>query len=210
MEDGITHMLQALDTASMQSLDPPSQDEIPVSQLVRTGRPGRPRIEVDPTFLAFALEMRGSTGIAPVARCAPRTIRRRALEHGLAEPGLPVYVEHTDDETGAKVRTYTSSTPAVSTLTDNDLDVIVHQVLELFPAFGRRMIDGYLQQIGHRVPRECIRASYLRVHGTPPSFTNRPIQRRVYRVAGPNSLSHHDGQHGKSAQQFSSSANDLY
>jgi hypothetical protein len=58
------------------------------------------------------------------------------------------------------------------------------------------MIEGHLLQLGHRVPREHLRASYNRVHSAPSSFSNRPIQRRVYRVAGPNSLSYHDGQHG--------------
>lgn len=197
MEEGIAAMLQALDAAAMQSMDPPALDHIPVSQVVHTGRPGRPRIEIDPTFLAFALDMRGPTGVAPVVQCAPRTVRRRAIEQGLVTPGPPVYVEHHDEETGETIRAYTSSTPSVSTLTDNELDNIIHQVLAIFPTFGRRMIDGYLRNLGHRVPRERVRNSYCRVNGAPPTFNNRPIQRRVYRVAGPNSLSHHDGQHGE-------------
>lgn len=197
MEDGIEHMLEALDTASMQSMDPPASQGITVSRVIRTGKRGRPRIEVDPTFLSFALDLRGTTGIAPVVGCAPRTIRRRALENGLVEPGQPVYVDQTDDQTGATTRTYTSSTPAVSALTDNELDIIMYDTIQRFPNFGRRMIDGYFRQMGHHVPRERIRASFVRVHGAPPSFTNRPIQRRIYRVAGPNSLCHHDGQHGK-------------
>lgn len=197
MEDGIAAMLHALDTAAMQSLDPPALDEIQVSQVIHTGRPGRPRIEIDPTFLAFALDMRGPAGVAPVTQCAPRTVRRRAIEQGLVAPGPPVYIEHANLETGETVRAYTSPALAVSDLTDDELDNIIHHILDIFPTFGRRMIDGYLRNSGHRVPRERVRNSYMRVHGAPPTFNNRPIQRRVYRVAGPNSLSHHDGQHGK-------------
>ena len=47
-----------------------------------------------------------------------------------------------------------------------------------------------------RTVRSPIRASYERVHGAPASLINRPIERQVYHVAGPNSLCHHDGQHG--------------
>lgn len=60
------------------------------------------------------------------------------------------------------------------------------------------MIYGHLHSNGHRVPRERIAAAYIRVHGTPGTFAGRRIHRKVYNVAGPNSLWHHDGQHGKS------------
>ena len=59
------------------------------------------------------------------------------------------------------------------------------------------MIFGRLKAAGHHVPVERIAASYLRVRGTPGSFSGRTIHRRVYKVAGANSLWHHDGQHGK-------------
>lgn len=48
------------------------------------------------------------------------------------------------------------------------------------------------------MPRERIIESYLRVYGTPGVFGDRAIHRRVYTVAGANSLWHHDGQHGMS------------
>ena len=42
--------------------------------------------------------------------------------------------------------------------------------------------------------------SYLRVIGPPNNqFGNRRIERRVYSVPGPNTLWHHDGQHGRSS-----------
>lgn len=109
-----------------------------------------------------------------------------------------MYVEYEDEETGQRVRLYRRSDIDTSQeLDDASLDSIVTQILEIFPAFGRRMIGGHLLHLGHLVPREQIRASYERVMGAPAALTSRPLARRVYRVAGPNALWHHDGQHGK-------------
>jgi hypothetical protein len=77
-----------------------------------------------------------------------------------------------------------------------ELDRILSAVLDIFPTFCRRMLSGHLKAAGHHVPRERIAASYVRVHGSPGIFGDRSIHRKVYRVAGANSLAHHDGQHG--------------
>jgi hypothetical protein len=59
------------------------------------------------------------------------------------------------------------------------------------------MIDGHLRHMGHRISRVRLQQSYSHVHGAPVSeFGPRRIHRRVYNVPGPNSLWHHDGQHG--------------
>ena len=197
MIEGIVNMLQSLEAATRESRDPPPAEAIIVSRPIYTGRPGRPRIEINPIFLEEALDLRGPSGIAPVVRAASRTIRRRALEHGLVEPGPPVYVDTPDpNNPGHFIRTYSSSTPVVTTMTNEQLDTLVFQALNIFPSFGRRMLDGFFRAIQEHVPRERIRASYERVRGAPASLINRPIERRVYQVAGPNSLCHHDGQHG--------------
>jgi hypothetical protein len=71
-------------------------------------------------------------------------------------------------------------------------------IYEQFPSFGQRMIDGYLMQLGERVPWQRVVASYLRVIGPPTAtFATCRIQRCVYSIPGPNSLWHHDRQHGK-------------
>jgi hypothetical protein len=191
-------MEQALQEASLRSRDPCPPDQPTLYHKVYTGRPGRPRHAIDPQLLesVFNEHHRGPTFLAPRVGCSSRTVRRRALENGIAEPGPPVYVEYEDEDTGVKLRWYTSSTPAMSTLTDDELDEFVASVLRIFPFFGREMIDGQLRHHGHRVPRERLRASYERVMGLPAQFFGRRIERRRYRVAGPNSLWHHDGQHG--------------
>lgn len=123
------------------------------------------------------------------------------LELGLTEPGEPVYVDFEED-TGNTTRYFTGSSRSQSLstpgLSDEDLDAVMAQILDSFPTFGRRMIDGHLKHLGHSVPRSRIQASYARVHGPPvAAFGVRRIQRRVYNVRGYNSLCHHDGQHGK-------------
>jgi hypothetical protein len=113
----------------------------------------------------------------------------------LVEPGARVYTDTTRTD-GTVVRTYASTSRPVSTLTDEELDVLMTSILEIFPDFGRRMLMGRLKADGHHVPRARVTASYLRVHGSPGRFGVRFIHRRPYRVAGANSLWHHDGQHG--------------
>jgi hypothetical protein len=188
-------MVTALDQALHQSLDPPDGPSLVVSHRVMTGRPGRPRIEFDPDFLAEALDLRGPSHIAPVFHCSPMTVRRRALESGLTQPGHPVYT-NVQEADGTITRAFTSSTRPVSTLTDDALDHIIASILEIFPNFGRRILSGHLKAAGHHVPRDRIAGSYLRVHGSPGVFGDHSIHRKVYRVAGANSLAHHDGQHG--------------
>jgi hypothetical protein len=189
-------MLRRLDGAATQSLDPPDAPPITTSHLVHTGRAGRPSIYIAKEVLAAALQYRGPTHLAPIFHCCPRTIRRIALDYGLVEPGPPVYVEYVHED-GLSYRFYTSSTGSSSDLSDDELDTLIADIVQTFPNFGRRMIDGHLKHLGHRVPRSRVQAAYLRVHGPPAaSFGRTRIERRVYSVPGPNSLWHHDGQHG--------------
>ena len=194
LRKSIEDMVTALDQATFNSSDIPDAPPLVVAHHVRQRR-GRPRIHIEPQFLQMALELRGPTGIAPVLNCSARTIRRRALEANLAQPGAPV-VSDTVQADGSIVRQYRSSTRPVSTLTDEELDHIIGEILEIFPNFGRRMLAGRLKAGGHHVPQSRLTASYIRVHGPPGVFGDRSIHRRTYHVAGANSLVHHDGQHG--------------
>lgn len=205
IENSLQSMIDHLDDAARQSVDPPDAPPIQASYVVPTGRPGRPRIEIEPSILAPAIELRGPTHLAAVFQVSARTVRRRALEYGLVEPGAPVYVDY-EAEDGTVTRFYTSSTAPTSDLSDDELDGIMQQILDHFPYFGRRMIQGHFQYLGHRVTRSRVLESYARVYGAPLNiFGLRRIQRRVYSVPGPNSLWHHDGQHGVSCNYLSGS-----
>ncbi|KAJ2981471.1 hypothetical protein NUW54_g10871 [Trametes sanguinea] len=99
---------------------------------------------------------------------------------------------------GSTTVTHTSgSSSELSQLLDVELDRLILEIHNQFPSFGRRMIDGYLLVIGERVPRRRVEEAYARVVGPSTlTFGPRRIERRIYTVAGPNALWHHDGQHG--------------
>lgn len=137
-------MTHSLHEAANQSNDQPDIPYVTPSTRVYTGRPGRPRIEMNPDWLHTALDIRGGTSsLGNVFGCAPRTVRRRALELGLVEPGPPVYVDYVDPE-GHVTRIYRSSTRATSDIDDEELDKIMASILQVFPSLGRRMIMAIL------------------------------------------------------------------
>ncbi|KAF8131742.1 hypothetical protein K438DRAFT_1788206 [Mycena galopus ATCC 62051] len=167
MEETIDNMITLLTAAAVQSEDIPARAAIPI----------------DPSFLAYGLDLRGPTGLAPVAGVSSRTIRRRALDYGLAEPAAPVYTETLDPTSGETVRIYILSTSVpVSNISDDDLDELMHHILEVFPTFGRQMIDSHLRLLGFRIQTSRLRESYNRVHGPLVSYSNTATGRQPYRV----------------------------
>ncbi|KAF8172599.1 hypothetical protein K438DRAFT_1981449 [Mycena galopus ATCC 62051] len=169
MEETIDNMITLLTAAAVQSEDIPARAAILVTFQEPTGRRGCPHIEINPS-LAYGLDLHGPTGLAPVAGVSSRTIRRRALDYGLAEPAAPIYTENLDPTSGEMVRIYISSTSGpISDISDDDLDELMHHILEVFPTFGRRMIDGHLRLLGFRIQTSRLRKSYSRVHGPPVS-----------------------------------------
>ncbi|KAI0349784.1 hypothetical protein OH77DRAFT_1383846, partial [Trametes cingulata] len=141
LRESLSRMLGDLRDACHQSLDPPDSSPLIVAQSARTGGPGRPRLEINPRFLEFALDLRGPTQIAEVLGCHPRTVRRRAIELGLAQPAPPVF-STMQDATGGIVRAHTSSTNPVSLLTDEELDAAVVFVTHAFVDGHARFVTG--------------------------------------------------------------------
>jgi len=90
-----------------------------------------------------------------------------------------------------------SFTGPLSTLPDDTLDDLIIRLRSHFHRAGISMLDGMLRRLGHRLPRERIRESLMRVDPVQRVFQRIRICRRVYSVPGPNSLWHHDGQHGQ-------------
>ncbi|KAF8210864.1 hypothetical protein K438DRAFT_1551876, partial [Mycena galopus ATCC 62051] len=146
MLQSIDAMIRVLDAAVVQSADLPSAPAISVTHLAQTGQHGRPHIKVDYDFLFFRLELHGPVGLAPVAGVSSCTICFHALEYELVEPAPPVYTETVDEASGEVICMYTSSTSGpVSDISYRELNELMHHILEIFPAFGRRMIAGHLQ-----------------------------------------------------------------
>lgn len=196
MDKGLWEMIGFLQLAKLQSSDNTDNPPPITTTYTHTGKRGRPRIHIDPDILANSVQFRGTQALTSTYKVSARTIRRRALEEGIVEPGAPVYVTHQNPD-GTTYRVYASSTGLQSELTDDELDVVVSQLLTTYPDLGRRLLRGHLFTLGYAIPRVRVQQSYSRVHGPPlAAFGVRRITRRVYRVAGYNSLTHHDGQHG--------------
>ncbi|KAG8724497.1 hypothetical protein FRC09_017930 [Ceratobasidium sp. 395] len=177
------------------SLDPLPEDEFLQVSYTSQGHTGRPRIEFDPQFLASALELRGSHELANFLNCSSRTVRHRALELQLAEPSYPVRtVEETPE--GKLVEVYHPAPHDFSALSDRELIDLVSEALTIFPYFGNQLMLGYLRALGITVPRDRVRWALREVKGAPGIFGVRAIHRIKYQVPGPNSLWHHNGQHG--------------
>ncbi|KAF5381556.1 hypothetical protein D9615_005527 [Tricholomella constricta] len=198
VQSSVGRMVAALDEATTTSSDFPDAPPVAYSSMVVDGTQGHPRIDIKPEDLArFSTGRATRQQIADIYGCSARTIRRRLVEFGLSSPGPPVYtdVQHTN---GSIERIFSSGVSSdLLQISDAELDQVMLNIYEQFPSFRRRMIDGYLLRIGEHVPRQRILDSYLRVIGpTTSTFATRRIQRRVYSVPGPNSLWHHDGQHG--------------
>jgi hypothetical protein len=195
IRQNISTMVQELDESHHQSLDALLVPKITTSWTVKTGRPGRPRKEVDVEVLQGALTHWPLTKTAPTFECSARTLTRRLQDAGLKEVGPPVYVE-VEDADGIISKQYTSTGPRMTEITDEELDGVVSEILQDFPNFGQSMIAGSLSAMGIRVPSARQRESRLRVHGAPGVFSVRRLERRRYKVPGANSFWHHDGQHG--------------
>lgn len=198
MQRNITRLVAAVDDAKTRSIDAAPSAPVPLARKIMTGRPGRPKWEVDLNTLESGLE----TGI-PLSKLTSafkgpgrRTLRRRMVESGTVEAGARVYVELIQDD-GTTSREYTSSTPRMSEFSDEQLDQAVALILQSFPNYGRVLMAGALFAQGLRVSSARVRTSLARVRGVPMTFGSRRLHRKQYYVPGANSLWHHDGQHGK-------------
>ena len=198
LSDNIKRMLEFLDTSALKTADPPDAQPLQVVRRVRTGKRGRPKVEIDHGFLEEAVNgvNAGPRRISTALHVSARTVRREILAHGLAEPAQPLFEEH-ENEDGTTTCVRNHPPPKEQTLSDEELDTLVYDILQVFPQAGKSIIHGAIRSQGHVVTGERLSASYLRVHGAPAPFGSKPIERRTYSVAGPNSLWHHDGQHGK-------------
>ncbi|KAH7903889.1 hypothetical protein BJ138DRAFT_974497, partial [Hygrophoropsis aurantiaca] len=159
----INVMLEALDAATTASSDEPDAPPSILGRRIPTGSVGRPTIQIPAEELAVLATGRVTLPrLAELYHCHPRTIRRRLLDFGLAPPGPPVYTDHLQPS-GTVARIYSAgSSSALSRLDDIQLDQLILEIYRRFPTFGRRMIDGYLLQLGERVPRSRVESSYHR------------------------------------------------
>ena len=167
---------------------------VPISEQVHTGKRGRPATKINPVALQQLLELRGPKDTGELLGCSTRTIRRRALQLGLAQPGSAVFTHETQPD-GSTSRVFHRRESVHST--DEEVHTAVFAVLQTYPDLGREKMIAALKAQGFSVTRRQVEATLLALRG-PSASRRRPIQRRVYTVPGSNYLWHHDGQHGLS------------
>ncbi len=151
---------------------PISEDELHNCPVV-LGTNGRPRFDIPFEQLECLLTNHFTVPqIADLLNVSQRTIFRRMTEYGL------------------------SVSSQYANLTDDELDGLVINVQQEFPMCGNQQMQGHLLSQGFRVQQSRIRESQRR---TCPEGTMmrrlRCLERREYRVAGPRSLYHIDGNH---------------
>ena len=123
--------------------------------------PGRPRLAVSCEQLEALSDCRFRwSDIGRMLCASSSTLRRRRHKLGMPVEGREF-----------------------SQLTDTQLDDLIRQVLQVTPASGLRMVQGYLRQGGLIVQRTCILHSLRRVNPVTATLRSaRRIIRRVYNV----------------------------
>ncbi|XP_072035520.1 uncharacterized protein [Amphiura filiformis] len=140
-----------------------------------TGRPGRPRLNINPQHLQSLRDLNFSwEAIAKMFGTSSRTIRNRRRR----DP------QFQDLDMG------------YSSISDNHLDEILEGVLSISERSGETFMIGALRSRGYKIQRSRIRKSLQRVDPVGRALRRRRvIYRRSYRVPRPNYIWHIDGNH---------------
>ena len=143
------------------------------TQVLQENRRGRPRLDVKQEQLEYLLRLGfNCPKIAEALGVSLSTIRRRMSDFGLSVSAL------------------------YSSITDQELDLLVSQIKEEFPNCGSRLMHGHLLSRGHRISQARVREALHRVdpEGVAIRWSS-AVQRRKYAVSSPLSLWHLDGNH---------------
>lgn len=139
-----------------------------------TVRPrGRPQLSISEKALSHLLEQEFTqVEIAEILGCSAKTVHRRIVQFGMNQ-----FVKFSE-------------------ISSSQLDDLVTDFVSNFPTAGLKSLAGHLSGLGHRIQRFRIRESMYRVDpwGVQ-QRSRRLLHRRRYRVPGPNSLWHIDGNH---------------
>lgn len=166
--------------------------------VVHQGGRGRPKLVIDREWLGFAITIHSTTDIAHILNLSRATVSKALIEYGLRERGEDPFIRTRNPLTGSiHYEQRLRYTAPMSTWTDEELDNAISRLRIHYPRSGVSMLWGALRVLGQRVPRERISASLLRLDPLNRIWGRVRIERRVYRVPGPNFLWHHDGQHGE-------------
>ena len=163
-------VLRILETMKDESVSCSNEVRHPV---IHTGELGRPRYDISKDQLQYLLENKFTVPqIAEMIAVSQRTVFRRMNEFSL------------------------SVTAHYSSISDEDLDMLVGEIQHGFPMCGNTQMQGHLFARGHRVQQIRVRESQRRVDRVGCTMRRlKTINRREYKVPGPLALWHIDGNH---------------
>ena len=173
---GLRNLLLSIEACRIESPSPRQS----LSIRRTSGSRGSPLFDIPQQQLQFLIHY-GFTGtdISSLLGVSFRTLQRRLRDFGLSLRGQ------------------------YSTLSDQELDASVARIGRDYPRAGGRTMNSLLESEGVRVQRSRVRASQLRVDPAGVALRwSDSTQRRVYRVHGPNSLWHIDGNHSLIRYKF--------
>ena len=132
---------------------------------------GRPQLNISEEALSGLLELEFTqVEIAQILGCSTKTVHRRIVEFELSH-----FIQYT-------------------AISDNELDAVVEDFVSNFPTAGQKTLARHLSTLGYRIQRFKIRESLYRVDPLGVERRSRQLlHRRKYKVPGPNSLWHIDG-----------------
>ncbi|KAH3829073.1 uncharacterized protein LOC127880799 [Dreissena polymorpha] len=119
------------------------------------------------------------------------------VEAGFKRRAIASLLQVSDSVIKRSLRSYGISIRGrYSSISNEELDNLVREITDGNQTLGQRMVQGHLQSLGHRVQRQRVADSLIRVDEAAVAMRwCHSIRRRVYNVAGPNSLWHIDGNH---------------
>ncbi|TFK63360.1 hypothetical protein BDN72DRAFT_750120, partial [Pluteus cervinus] len=115
-----------------------------ILEYIHTGGRGRPAVRIDRDFLAWAIQLRGVSGIARFLGIGRKTVRKALVEYGLREPGeCPLAFRR--DQTAQDGPRYTSLQADIS---DEYLDNTITDIRASYQRAGLSMLFGMLRALG--------------------------------------------------------------
>ncbi|KAG8915533.1 hypothetical protein FRC01_003626 [Tulasnella sp. 417] len=145
-----------------------------VVKYIYIGRRGRPQIHNDPSFLQWAYEFCGTSGISNFLSISRSTVRTSLLDYGIAEPGLypfatipsadgpdledqdghdysplvPLEADNQDIQEPAASSDTPTPSLRISGWLDDELDEGIIRIHVHFPKAGIAMLHGMLRTLG--------------------------------------------------------------
>ena len=145
-----------------------------ITKLEPNGR-GAPKLCITKQQLQFYLDNGfKTTQISEMINVSKSTVKRRLQEYNL------------------------NISDTYSCIDDDELDKTVESFLKDFPNTGYKRMKGFLTSINLKIQEERVRCAMRRVDPEGVilrTLQSRPVLRRTYKVAGPLSLWHMDGNH---------------